>query len=116
MEALSLYWLELAYSIYSVALQKEPAGYTRFYKADVATIAKKKLIKGEKLDGEGGFTVRSRGVTAEFSKKNILPLGLSDGLVKKDIEKNELITLNMVDCNFSEDVKVARKYQYSLIS
>ena len=47
-------------------------------------------------------------------KNNILPLGLSDGLiVKNDIEKNELITLDMVDCNFSEDVIAARKYQYS---
>ena len=90
--------LELAYSIYSIALQKEPTGCTKFYKADVATIAKK-LMKGEILDGEGGFTVRGEGVAAEFSKKNnILPLGLSDGLiVKKDIEKNELITLDMVN-------------------
>ena len=75
-------------------------------------------MKGEQLDGEGGFTVRGEGVAAEFSKKNnILPLGLSDGLiVKKDIEKNELITLDMVHCNFSKDVIAARKYQYSLIS
>ncbi len=110
--------LELAYSIYSIALQKEPTGYTKFYKADVATFAKKKLMKGEQLDGEGGFTVRGEGVAAEFSKKNnILPLGLSDGLIlKKDIEKNELITLDMVHCNFSKDVIAARKYQYSLIS
>ena len=61
--------LELAYSIYSIALQKEPTGCTKFYKADVATLAKKKLMKGEKLDGEGGFTVRGEGVAAEFSKK-----------------------------------------------
>ena len=75
-------------------------------------------MKGEQLDGEGGFTVRGEGVAAEFSKKNnILPLGLSDGLIlKKDIEKNELITLDKVHCNFSKDVIAARKYQYSLIS
>ena len=68
-EALSLYRFRLAYSIYSIALQKEPTGCTKFYKADVATFAKKKLMKGEQLDGEGGFTVRGEGVAAEFKKK-----------------------------------------------
>ena len=110
--------LELAQSIYSIALKKEPTGQTRFYKADVATIAKKNLTKGEKLDGEGGFTVRGEGVSSQFSKKNnVLPLGLSDGLkVKEDIKKNSLITLDMVETNFPEDIKIAREYQYSLIS
>ena len=41
--------LELAYSIYSIALQKEPTGRTKFYKADVATIAKKKLNERRKI-------------------------------------------------------------------
>ena len=109
--------LELAQSIYSIALKNEPTGQTKFYKADVATIAKKNLTKGEKLDGEGGFTVRGEGVTSQFSKKNnILPLGLSDGLiVKEDIKKNSLITLGMVETNFPEEIKIAREYQYSLI-
>ena len=109
--------LELAQSIYSIALKNEPTGQTKFYKADVATIAKKNLTKGEKLDGEGGFTVRGEGVSSQFSKKNnILPLGLSDGLtVKEDIKKNSLITLGMVETNFPEDIKIARDYQYSLI-
>ena len=58
-----------------------------------------------------------RELLQNLAKNNVLPLGLSDGLiVKNDIEKNELITLDMVDCNFSEDVIAARKYQYSLIS
>mgnify|MGYP001215214135 CR=1 FL=1 len=109
--------LELGQSIYSIALNKQPTGHTKFYKADVATIAKKNLKKGEKLDGEGGFTVRGEGITAELSKKkNILPLGLSDGLiVKKNIKKNDLITLDMVDANFPEEIRIARDYQYSLI-
>ena len=66
--------LELAQSIYSIALKNEPTGKTRFYKADVATIAKKNLTKGEKLDGEGGFTVRGEGVSSQFSKKIIFCL------------------------------------------
>ena len=80
--------------------------------------AKKNLTKGESLDGEGGFTVRGEGVSSQFSKKNnILPLGLSDGLkVKEDIKKNSLITLGMVETNFPKDIKIAREYQYSLIS
>ena len=110
--------LELAQSIYSIALKKAPTGHTKFYKADVATIAKKNLFKGETLDGEGGFTVRGEGITAKYSKKNnILPLGLSEGIkLKKNIKKNELITLEMVEVNFPKEIKVARDYQYSLIN
>ena len=110
--------LELAQSIYSIALKNEATGHTKYYKADVASIAKKDLFIGEYLDGEGGYNVRGEGVSAEFSKKNnILPLGLSSGLkVIQNIKKDKLITLDMVEVNFSEDINVARAYQYSLIS
>jgi len=47
--------LELAQSIYSIALDKKPTGYTKFFNADVVSVAKKDLASGEILDGEGGF-------------------------------------------------------------
>jgi homoserine dehydrogenase len=109
--------LELAQSIYSIALDKRATGYTKNYNAEVASIAKKDLKKGEKLDGEGGFCARGRLVTSQSSKKdNLLPLGLTDhAIVNKDIAKDQVITTKDVDLNLPEEVTEARNYQYNLI-
>ena len=109
--------LELAQSIYSIALDKRATGYTKNYNAEVASIAKKDLKKGEKLDGEGGFCARGRLVTSQTSKKdNLLPLGLTDhAIVNKDIAKDQVITTKDVDLNLPEEVTEARNYQYNLI-
>ena len=109
--------LELAQSIYSVALDNKATGFTKNYNADVAAIAKKDLKIGDKLDGEGGFCARGRLITSQKSKKeNILPLGLSDNaIVKKNINKDELIKLSDVELNLPKEVIDAREYQYSLI-
>ena len=78
---------------------------------------KKDLKAGEKLDGEGGFCARGRLTTSKHSKENkILPLGLTDGaLVKKDIKKDQIITLNDVELNLPKEVIEAREYQYKLV-
>ena len=109
--------LELAQSIYSIALDNRATGYTKNYNAEVASVAKKDLKKGDKLDGEGGFCSRGKLVTSQTSKKeNLLPLGLTDhALVNKDIAKDQVITIKDVDLNLPEDVIQARKYQYNLI-
>ena len=109
--------LELAQSIYSVALDNKATGFTKNYNADVAAIAKKDLKIGDKLDGEGGFCARGRLITSQKSKKeNILPLGLSDNaIVKKNINKDELIKLSDVELNLPNEVIDAREYQYNLI-
>ena len=109
--------LELAQSIYSIALDNRATGYTKNYNAEVASVAKKDLKKGDKLDGEGGFCSRGKLVTSQTSKKeNLLPLGLTDhALVNKDIAKDQVITIKDVDLNLPEDVTQARKYQYNLI-
>ena len=109
--------LELAQSIYSIALDNRATGFTKNYNAEVASIAKKNLKKGEKLDGEGGFCARGRLITSEKSKKeNILPLGLTDNaILKKDISKDEPIKLDDVELNLPKEVIEARDYQYNLI-
>ena len=109
--------LELAQSIYTIALDNRATGYTKNYNAEVASVAKKDLKKGEKLDGEGGFCARGKLVTSETSKnENLLPLGLTDhALVNKDIAKDQIITIKDVDLNLPEEVTKARKYQYNLI-
>ena len=109
--------LELAQSIYSIALDNRATGFTKNYNAEVASIAKKDLKKGEKLDGEGGFCARGRLITSEKSKKEkILPLGLTDNaILKKDINKDEIIKLDDVELNLPKEVVEARDYQYNLI-
>jgi len=109
--------LELAQSIYSIALDNRATGFTKNYNAEVASIAKKDLKKGEKLDGEGGFCARGRLITSEKSKKEkILPLGLTDNaILKKDISKDEIIKISDVKLNLPNEVIFARDYQYNLI-
>ena len=109
--------LELAQSIYSIALDNRATGFTKNYNAEVASIAKKDLKKGEKLDGEGGFCARGRLITSEKSKKEkILPLGLTDNaILKKDISKDETIKIEDVELNLPKEVAEARDYQYNLI-
>ena len=105
--------LELAQTVYSIALDNRATGYTKNYNADVASFAKKDLKAGEKLDGEGGFCVRGRLITSENLKEMILPLGLTDNAVlKRDISKDMVIKLNDVDLNLPEEVTEARNYQY----
>ena len=109
--------LELAQSIYSIALDNRATGFTKNYNADVASYAKKDLKKGDMLDGEGGFCVRGRLVTSEKSKKEeILPLGLTDNAVlKRDVNKDSIIKLKDVELNLPEEVVEAREYQYNII-
>jgi len=108
--------LELAQSIYSIALDKKATGFTKHYNADVASYAKKDLQIGEKLDGEGGFCARGRLITSKKSKtEKILPLGLTDNaIVKKNIKKDEVIKIEDVELNLPKEIIEAREYQYNL--
>ena len=109
--------LELAQSIYSIALDQKATGQIVNYNADVAAYAKKDLKAGDRLDGEGGFCARGKLITSKKSKdEKILPLGLTDGaIVKKDINKDQSIRLDDVELDLPEDVVKARQYQYDLI-
>jgi predicted homoserine dehydrogenase-like protein len=108
--------LELAQSIYSIALDNKATGFTKYYNADVASYAKKDLKIGEKLDGEGGFCARGRLITSEKSKtEKILPLGLTDNaIVKRNISKDQVIKIEDVELNLPSEVIEARNYQYNL--
>ena len=109
--------LELAQSIYSIALDNRATGYTKNYNADVASYAKKDLKIGDKLDGEGGFCARGKLITSQKSKdEKILPLGLTDNaILKKNINKDQVIRLEDVELNLPKEVIEARDYQYNLI-
>ena len=110
--------LELAQSIYSIALDKKSTGHTKFFNADVVSVAKKDLSLGEILDGEGGFASRGRLVTSKISvDNNFLPLGLSDGVkTKRSIKKDEFIKIEDVEISWKQEVLKAREYQTKILN
>ena len=79
--------LELNVSILSVALRREPTGCMTDFCGDVVATAKRQLSAGEVLDGEGGYTVWGRLMTARDSLAlGGLPIGLAHGAtLKRDI-------------------------------
>jgi predicted homoserine dehydrogenase-like protein len=70
--------LELGLSVASAALRKEPTGSAFAFNSDVVATAKRRLKKGEMLDGEGGFCVWGKQTPADMSvAEGYLPLGLA---------------------------------------
>jgi predicted homoserine dehydrogenase-like protein len=76
--------LELGISVASVGLRGEPTGAPIAFNADVVAVAKRDLRAGERLDGEGGYTVYGKLLPAATSlAAGALPLGLAHGLTLK---------------------------------
>lgn len=94
--------LELGVSIASIMVRGEPTGQTKTWAGDVVATAKRDLKAGEKLDGEGGFTVYGKLMTSKDSLAiEGLPIGLAHGFVlKNDIKKDRGISWQ--DVEFSE--------------
>jgi predicted homoserine dehydrogenase-like protein len=70
--------LELGISVASVGLRNEPTGCADGFRADAVAAAKRDLKPGEMLDGEGGYTVVGRLMSAKDSLAiGGLPLGLA---------------------------------------
>ncbi len=83
----------------------------------MASYAKRNLKPGERLGGERRYCVRGKLINSKKSKdEKILPLGLTDGAItKKNINKDQVITLSDVELNLPKQVIDAREYQYNLI-
>ena len=109
--------LELAQSIYSIVLDNKATGHTKNFNAEIASVTKKDLKAGQKLDGEGGYCARGRLISSKRSKdERILPMGYTDNAtLKKDIMKDEFISLDDVDLKVPKQIIEAREYQYNLI-
>jgi predicted homoserine dehydrogenase-like protein len=73
--------LEVGLSVASVALRGEPTGVAQAWNADVVATAKRDLKPGDRLDGEGGYTVWGKLLPAATSRglrgEGGLPLGLA---------------------------------------
>lgn len=73
--------LELGISVASVGLRGEPTGSATGFRADVVATAKRDLVPGDVLDGEGGYMVYGRLMpSADSLRLGGLPLGLAHGV------------------------------------
>jgi predicted homoserine dehydrogenase-like protein len=95
--------LELGISVASAALRREPTGAASAFRGDVVATAKRALKAGEKLDGEGGYTVYGKLMPARDSlAAGGLPLGLAHGVsLKRDIAAGA--ALRWEDVSFDAD-------------
>ena len=106
--------LELGVSVASVALRREATGATADFKGDVAATAKRDLRAGEKLDGEGGFTVYGKLMPASDAlRRGTLPIGLAHNMVlKTDIKEGQPVRWQDVKLDESvEAVSVRREME-----
>jgi predicted homoserine dehydrogenase-like protein len=86
--------LEVGISVASVALRGEPTGVAQGWSADVVATAKRDLRPGERLDGEGGYTVWGKLLPAATSRAvGGLPLGLAhDVKVSRPVAQGQSLT------------------------
>ena len=105
--------LELGISVASVGLRAEPTGAPDGFRGDVAAVAKRDLKEGETLDGEGGYTVWGRLMTARDSLAcSALPIGLAHGVrLTRAVAKGAIISWRDVAAPESEAVLVRREME-----
>ena len=103
--------LELNISVASAALRGEPTGASKQFVADVGAAAKRNLEKGEILDGEGGFTVMGKLITASQSiSRSVLPMRLTSGVkTKHPVAKDQLISYEDVEIESSSTAWTLRQ-------
>ena len=103
--------LELSISVLNAALRGEPTGMTREWRGDVAAVAKRDLKAGERLDGEGGYTVYGKVVPARRSLSlKALPIGLAHGVtLTRDVAAGAIVTEADVTGNAASHALQARR-------
>lgn len=91
--------MELGISVLNAGLRGEPTGQSRAFNGDAVAIAKKALVPGDVLDGEGGFTVWGKCIPAAVSvAQKALPIGLAHGIkITSSIACGEMITTQDVE-------------------
>jgi predicted homoserine dehydrogenase-like protein len=106
--------LELGISVASVALRREPTGAATGWRGDCVATAKRALKAGETLDGEGGYTVWGKLMTARASAaRRALPIGLAHRVkLKRDVAEGESVSWDDVDYDAdSQAVKIRREME-----
>jgi predicted homoserine dehydrogenase-like protein len=109
--------LELGISVASAALRREATGAATGWRADCVATAKRALRAGEMLDGEGGYTVWGKLMSAQQSAaKRALPIGLAHKVkLKRDISEGAVVSWDDVEHDAaSEAVKLRREMEREL--
>ena len=103
--------MELGISVASAALRQEATGRPKGFYSDVAAVAKRPLLKGENLDGEGGFCVWGKQLPAADSlAQNALPLGLAADLrLRNDVDVGDILTFDDVEIDNADEALRARQ-------
>jgi len=101
--------LELGISVLSAALRGEPTGQAREFRGDVAAVAKRALRAGERLDGEGGYTVWGRAMPASASLAlGALPIGLAHhARLLHDVPEGEVVRWTDVETDGADSLTAA---------
>ncbi|EWY42252.1 flagellar protein FlgA [Skermanella stibiiresistens SB22] len=105
--------LELGISVLSAALRGEPTGQTKSFRGDVAAVAKRQLRAGETLDGEGGYTVWGKLVSAGHSLDiGALPIGLAHKVeLIRDVPAGQAVTWSDIVIPDTDAVRVRREME-----
>lgn len=108
--------LELGISVATIAVRNEATGATGDWRGDVAATAKRAIKAGERLDGEGGFTVYGKLMpTADSLRRRALPIGLAHNMVlKRDIVAGAVVSWDDVDYNATQQAVRVRQEQEAL--
>ena len=94
----------------------EPTGQTKTWAGDVVATAKRDLQVGEKLDGEGGFTVYGKLMPAVDSMAiEGLPIGLAHGFtLKRPVKKDQRLSWQDIEYTESAQAVAVRKEMEAL--
>ena len=103
--------LELGISVASVALRGEATGAPVGFNADVVATAKRDLAAGERLDGEGGYTVWGKLMPARDSVElGGLPIGLAGNvLLTQPIAAGQCVRWSDVEVDNASQAVVTRR-------
>jgi predicted homoserine dehydrogenase-like protein len=85
--------LELATSVVRAGVRGEATGTPRALNAEAVARAKRDLVAGDVIDGEGGHAAYGALMPAERSRlEDALPIGLTTGaVVQREVERGHLI-------------------------
>ena len=105
--------VEVGMSVASVALRREATGVARAWNADVVATAKRALTPGERLDGEGGYTVWGKLLPAATSRAiGGLPLGLAhDVKVLRPVAEGQSLAWDDVEMPPSRAYELRREME-----
>ncbi len=110
--------LELNISILSAVFLNKPTGSTQGFVSDVVAVSKTDLKAGQKLDGEGGFTVWGKLCPAKKSVENsYLPIGVANNVtLNKDVNVNTTLKWNDINIDeTSKEIELRLKMEDTLV-